>query len=136
MSSKEIRPLTDKEQKDVVDQYEELRGRSQRAFDDAIRAIAAGAVAVTASLTAAFKGAGWSGSLAVAFSLAALIANLLSFWTPQRDADLTIDRAWDRDRAGIFDSPWRKATGYLNFTAFLCIALAGVCLLVFVSSVS
>ena len=129
-----VKPLTDEEQQKVVEQYEELRGRSQRAFDDALRAIAAGAVVVTASLASAFHGAGVAGVVAVAFSLLALWTNLASFVTPQLDASYTKKRAWARDRHGVFNSPWRRVTGYLNFVAFAFLIAAGISLLVFVSS--
>lgn len=129
-------PLTDEEQQSVVDQFEAFRSRSQQAYDESVRTIAAAGVAVTASLTAAFEEAGWSGTLAVSFSVASLFANLLSFQTAQADAGKSIQRAWKRDRRGVHESRWRWWTGFFNWAAFFLLLGAGVCLIVFVSSAS
>jgi hypothetical protein len=129
-----ISPLSNEEVRETVEQYSDVLSRSERAFDDSIRTIAAGAVAVTASLTAAFEGSGWSGTLAVAFSIASLFANLLSYWTAGRDARWTMRQAHKRDRQALRESPWRDVTGVLNWSAFFLLLAAGISLVVFVSS--
>lgn len=128
-------PLTDDEIESTVAQFDDVYRRSQESYDGAVRTIAAGAVAVTASLVAALKTAGWSGTLAVSFSLLSLAANLSSYWTAQWDTRRRIARAWERDREGVFhDDRWMKATTGLNAAAGLLLLVAGVCLIVFVSS--
>jgi len=129
-------PLSDEEVQDVIEQFDAVLSRSQQAYDESIRTIAAGAVAVTASLTAAFQEAGWSGTLAVTFSAASLFANLLSFRTAEADARQTIKRARERERRGLFESTWRRWTGLFNSAAFVLLLAASVCLIVFVSSAS
>lgn len=127
-------PLTDEERDVAVEQLEAAYSRSQQAYDSSIRAIAAGAVAVTASLVAALEVAGWSGTLAVAFSLLALAANLASYWTAQFDTRRRSYWAWKRDRARVFSSRWMKATTTLNAIAGLMLLAAGVSLIVFLWS--
>jgi hypothetical protein len=108
--------------------------KSQSDFDDSIRTIAAGAVAVSASLVAALHVAAWSGGFAIGLSVAALSAILLSHWTAQWDSDARIQRAFDRDRAGIQGGWWKWVTTTLNAVAVASVIAAGVALLVFVIS--
>lgn len=126
--------LTDDEQKVLIDQFEQAYSRSQTEYDTSVRTIAAASVAVTASLAAALKEAGWSGTLAVALSLGSLAANLASYWTVQFDTAARIKSVWARDRAGAFGGRWRKTTTFLNATTGILLLCAGVCLVVFVSS--
>lgn len=128
--------LTAEEQQTLVDQFEEAHRQSQDTYDASVRTIAAASVGVTASLTAAFQQAGWSGTLAVALSLCSLVANLASYWTAQLDIQSRIGAAWERDRVGVFGGRWRKATTALNATTGVLLLAAGVCLVIFVSSAS
>jgi hypothetical protein len=127
-------PLKDEEVRQVVDELEAAYSRSQQAYDASIRTIAAGAVAVTGSLVAALEVAGWSGSLAVAFSVAALGFNLLSYGTAQRDTRTRIARAIERDRVGVFESRWMKLTTFLNAGAGVLVMASGCALGVFLLS--
>ncbi len=126
--------LTNDEQAVLIDQFEEAYRRSQTEYDTSVRTIAAGAVAVTASLVAALGEAGWSGVLAVGFSLASLGTNLLSYWTAQFDTSARMKSVWARDRKGVFGRRWKTVTTLLNATTGLLLLAAGVCLVVFVSS--
>jgi len=127
-------PLDNDEIDRAVSELSAAHAKSQADYDDSIRTIAAGAVAVTASLVAALEVAAWSGGLAMGFSIAALSAILLSHWTSQRDSDARMKRVWAADREGIQGGSWERATTTLHAAAGLCVIAAGVALLVFVTS--
>ena len=134
MSGQEDEPLDDDEVERAVGELAAAHTKSQSDFDDSIRTIAAGAVAVTASLVAALHVAAWSGGLAIGFSVAALTAVLISHWTSQWDSDVRIERAFARDRAGVQGGWWKWVTTTLNAVALVCVIGAGVALLVFVTA--
>jgi len=125
--------LSPAQEQALVEQFEESHRRSQQDYDTAIRAIAGGAVAVTASLAAA-KGAGWSGSLAVSFSLGSLFANLLSYWTAQFDNKARIKAVPTHEWEAISGGPWRRRTTRLNAATGILLVLAGISLVWFVST--
>lgn len=127
--------LTEDEVKDAVAELTSAYSRSQQNYDASVRTIAAGAVAVTASLVTALKVVGWSGGFTIGLSLLALGANLGSFWTAQFAIEHRIRRAWKRDRLGAQqDGRWTSTTKRLNAAAGLLLVAAGISLVVYLDS--
>jgi hypothetical protein len=127
--------LTNGEVTAAVAELTAAYSRSQQNYDESVRTIAAGAVAVTASLVTALNVVGWSGGFAIGLSLLALGANLGSYWTAQFAIEQRIRRAWKRDRAGAErNGRWTGLTKVLNAAAGLLLVAAGISLVVYLDS--
>jgi hypothetical protein len=133
MAVHELDPLETSEIELAATHLSAAHAKSQDDYDQAIRLIASGAVAVSTGLVAAL-GAGWSGGLAIGFAIAALTANLLSHATAQADTGRRLDHAWAGNRAGIHGGRWKTATTVLNVLAGACVVASGVALRVFVTT--
>jgi hypothetical protein len=134
VAGQEDDPLDGHEIQRAASELGAAHAKSQSDYDDSIRTIAAGAVAVTASLVAALHVAAWSGGLAIGLSVAALTATLLSHWTSQFGSDARMKLVFAANREGIRSGPWESVTTTLNAVAGLCVVTAGVALLVFVTT--
>jgi hypothetical protein len=126
--------LTDVEVQTTATVLGEALSRTQQNRDEFVRVIAAGAVAVTASLIAALKEAGWSGGLAIGLASASLAAVLASFWSAESGIRQRRRAAWRGDRKSVETEPWflTRVTNALNAIAGLCLVGASAALVVFV----
>ena len=93
--------LTNEEVQTAVTELSAALSRTQQNRDELVRVVAAGAVAVTASLIAAIGNAGWSGGLAVGLVFSSLTAVLFSFMSAEVDIRLRERKAWKHDRGCV-----------------------------------
>lgn len=108
--------------------------RTQQNRDEFVRVIAAGAVAVTASLIVALGEVGVSGASAIALAAMSLIAVLASFWTAEASIRRRRRAALRHDSKCVRPEDWRSSrfTDRLNAAAGLFLIAASAALVVFV----
>ncbi len=126
------RPLTAEEADALWDQYSDAFGVAQESYDSSIRTISAAGVAVTATMAAAFDAATRTVALAVVCFLTALVLNLLSYGSEQRDIGSRMRAVRRLDRGGAYGNGWVTTTVTLNVLAGVAILAGGICLAVFV----
>lgn len=125
-------PLTEAEAEAASKELSAALSRTQQHRDAFVRVIAAGAVAVAASLIAAIGKAGWSGGLAVGLAYASLAAVLLSYGSAEVDIRRRNRKAWEYDRAGVQGNWWSTITDALSAGAAVLLVAGGAALVVFV----
>jgi hypothetical protein len=118
--------LSDEERRILWEQFVEVHGESQEAYDNSVRTLAAAGVGVTASLATALHGITSSGIAAVTLFLLSLGLNLGSFGTAQLDmrartAELRASNNPPSERNG-----WTTATTVLNVLAGIGVLVGGV----------
>ena len=108
------------------EQFVEVHGHQQEAYDSSIRTLAAAGVAVTASLGTALKEFNGYGVAALILLLCSLGLNLVSHWTSQRDMTTRLDSLRAHGgTAAVEGNRWTKATHTLNFLAGLALLSGG-----------
>ena len=116
------------------EQYAKAHARIEETFDSAVRAAAAGGLAITVSLATALKEMSFSGGLAATLFLSALAVNLASYWTARKDMDLRLDALIHRRENEYERTKLTRLTQRLNVGAGACVVLGGTCLAWFVIS--
>jgi hypothetical protein len=126
--------LSDEERQILWEQFGDVHARSQQAYDDAVRTLAAAGVAVTVSIAAAIGGLGETGSAAVFAFLGSLVLNFLSYATVQFDMRTRQDVVRRGVREGIDGNRWTVGTTVLNALAGAAFIAGGALLSVFVGT--
>ena len=101
-------------------------GPAQTSYDDSVRNLAAGGIAVSATLAAAFKDIGWTIAVAVTFLAVALFFNMLSHGTAQLDIAQRLHATRQLERAGSLGNCWTTVTTVLNVLAGVTVLGAGI----------
>jgi len=128
-------PLSDKEVAELWTQFTEAYDDAQRSYDTSVRALAAGGIAVSATLAAAFDGLGAWGTWAVWLFGASLLLNTFSYWTAQRDVMKRLSDLGERKRAPEYGNWLTTFTTALNIAAGLALVIAGGCLAAYATTI-
>lgn len=125
-------PLKPEEADRLWDQWADAFGTAQTSYDDSVRNLAAGGIAVSATLAAAFKDIGWTIAVAVTFLVVALFFNMLSHGTAQLDIAQRLHATRRLEKAGSLGNCWTTVTTVLNVLAGVTVLGGGIALAVFV----
>jgi hypothetical protein len=130
----ELSKLSDDDRRTLWQQFVEVYARSQRAYDESVRTLAAAGVAVTVSIGTAIKGLHTSGLVAVVLFLGALAATFTSYASVQLDMKTRLAGLRRGDSESVEGNSWTKATTTLNALAGVGLMLGGVFLAVLVAN--
>jgi hypothetical protein len=126
--------LSEADRRIVWEQFVDVYAHSQESFDSSIRTLAAGGVAVTVSIAAAFEELGTAGLVAVFLFLISLSFNLGSHATEQLDMRARLDCLRERRADRIEGNGWTTTTTVLNVLAGAALVAGGVLLATFAAS--
>jgi hypothetical protein len=126
------RPLSAEEADHLWDQWADAYGTAQASYDDSVRNLAAGGIAVSATLAAAFEAIGWTIAVAVTLFVLALFFNLISHGAAQLDIGHRLDATRRLERPGALGNRWTSVTTTLNVLAGVTVLGGGIALAVFV----
>jgi hypothetical protein len=125
--------LTEEQRQTLWEQFVQVYGEEQKAYDSSVRALSAAGVAVTVSLATALRDMPATGTLAVVLFLVSLGINLASYVTSQLDMRARLACLRSGREEGVEGNNWTIATTILNGIAGLAFIAGGVSLAFFVS---
>jgi hypothetical protein len=126
--------LSDEDERVLLAQFVDSLTHAEDSYDESIRVLAAGGVAVTASLATALHTLSGEGVAAVAAFLCGLGLTVASHQTARLDMVARINdlRAHRHDR--LEESRWTRLTAWLNMLAGVALLAGGILLALFVST--